>query len=288
MRNIFYCINNRANKGKQENDFTKMKKILIGLILIMPMYARAQNVVFNPGFDMVPWDTGWTVNVYGNGMATAASDTGDYYCYLYGTGGWNAGSGEGMITQIIPASKNCTCRVYFRLDIWTMEADGEIGIEVLKNSDWIPELHIVTGYIDSSQNWNLWEKTYDSTDIIQGIRFYAYGRSYHMNGTGSSHSTLCIDDVYIGGTIGVEESSPRSSLLTPRFSASPNPFTTSTTIKLSTLNSKSSTISTFDISGKLVEQTDNPIIGKDLKKGIYFVKVNNSKPFKIIKAGGIR
>lgn len=99
------------------------------------------------------------------------------------------------------------------------------------------------------------------------------------------------------GNISVEE---KSNIKTQAFqlSVSPNPFTSSTTIQFNpnsvgnraSLSAEGMTcsISIFDVSGKLIEKTDNPIIGKNLKPGVYFVRIGNSNPIKIIKMGSVK
>lgn len=66
---------------------------------------------------------------------------------------------------------------------------------------------------------------------------------------------------------------------------SPNPFVWQTIIQ--TLDTRLQTIDKqikiYDISGKLVEETENTVIGKNLKAGVYFVKFGNSESVKVIK-----
>lgn len=60
----------------------------------------------------------------------------------------------------------------------------------------------------------------------------------------------------------------------------PNPFTYSASV---TGKSKTVGISIYDLSGRLVEESKDNIIGRNLKKGIYFVKIEDHKPVKIVK-----
>lgn len=74
-------------------------------------------------------------------------------------------------------------------------------------------------------------------------------------------------------------------------SLSPNPFSQQTIIKFE--DSKIARledlkIRVYDVSGKLAEETDKTIIGKKLRPGIYFIKINNNKPLKITKIGSVR
>lgn len=65
----------------------------------------------------------------------------------------------------------------------------------------------------------------------------------------------------------------------------PNPFVSTTSIeyKVKSLESKDYKVQIYDISGKLVEETKNNTIGKNLKAGVYFVKIGELKPVKITK-----
>ena len=42
-------------------------------------------------------------------------------------------------------------------------------------------------------------------------------------------------------------------------------------------------IQVYDMMGRLVEETESGVIGKDLRAGVYFVKVKGYKPLKTIK-----
>lgn len=90
---------------------------------------------------------------------------------------------------------------------------------------------------------------------------------------------------YIPTHSAVEDSSNSTpQFLIPNPRAFPNPFINSTLINYNLpFTNCDLRISLYDISGKLIETTDNPIIGKNLKAGIYFVRVGKSKPVKITK-----
>jgi hypothetical protein len=82
-----------------------------------------------------------------------------------------------------------------------------------------------------------------------------------------------------------------------QISTYPNPFIRNTVISCSGIvngGSKTS-IKVYDITGKLVEEIDGIItsktgvtLGKNLKSGIYFVKVKNCKVEKIIKMKAVK
>lgn len=122
------------------------------------------------------------------------------------------------------------------------------------------------------------------------------GRAYALkagNGTGPGWSMFRHDlrhsGCFEGPWNGVEEQLPVSSKQLA-VNAEPNPFTTVTNIKWSvTSGQKTDKIKIYDLSGKLIEETKDNIIGKNLKTGVYFVKVNdNKKLLKIIKIGQIK
>lgn len=60
----------------------------------------------------------------------------------------------------------------------------------------------------------------------------------------------------------------------------PNPF--ADYAQISGIN-KTSRIRIYDVSGKLIRETENKTIGNDLENGIYFLRVEGYKPAKIIK-----
>ena len=60
----------------------------------------------------------------------------------------------------------------------------------------------------------------------------------------------------------------------------PNPFTYCASV---TGKSKTVRISIYDLSGRLVEESKDNTIGRNLKKGIYFVKIDDYKTVKIVK-----
>ncbi|MDD2890672.1 MAG: SBBP repeat-containing protein [bacterium] len=70
--------------------------------------------------------------------------------------------------------------------------------------------------------------------------------------------------------------------------ASPNPFAQKTVVSGQWSVDSKTKIRIYDISGKLVKETKDNVIGKDLKSGIYFVRVNDYKPIKVVKMSYIK
>lgn len=158
-------------------------------------------------------------------------------------------------------------------------------IEVNINNKWKMEWGDATGQyedIDSTKNWILWEKFYTASDTIREISFSAIMNTSSPDGDAGAR--FWIDDVYVAGErIGVEEKD-KYLMLNAELKAEPNPFFQSTVISYQlSVKDKETKIRIYDISGKLVEETKENIIGKNLKAGIYFLKINNYKPIKIIK-----
>ncbi|MDD2889277.1 MAG: kelch repeat-containing protein [bacterium] len=109
---------------------------------------------------------------------------------------------------------------------------------------------------------------------------------------------------YEGCATGTEEkSNPQSKIQNPQLEISPNPFTSTTVISYSGISylrnnsnnnstkgtvGKQANIKIYDISGKLLEEVKDNIIGENLKAGIYFVKIDGYKPIKVVKMSCIR
>ncbi|MFA5033598.1 MAG: SBBP repeat-containing protein [bacterium] len=110
---------------------------------------------------------------------------------------------------------------------------------------------------------------------------YVTGDSYGFSSSGDDCTTIKYS------CVGVEESNMKNQI--SNIQIFPNPFTQTTIIKLENSKLKESKIQIYDICGRLVRTTNNNILGEDLKKGVYFVKINdNKKLLKIIKIGGVK
>ncbi|MDD5530124.1 MAG: SBBP repeat-containing protein [bacterium] len=96
-------------------------------------------------------------------------------------------------------------------------------------------------------------------------------------------------------TVGAEEEKLNIKNQKSNIKIFPNPFVSKTVVSgsasgefRSAQQKKETKIQIYDISGKLVETTKDNVIGKNLKSGIYFVKIGEYKPMKVVKMGGIK
>ncbi|MDD2889426.1 MAG: T9SS type A sorting domain-containing protein, partial [bacterium] len=108
---------------------------------------------------------------------------------------------------------------------------------------------------------------------------------------GGANNSASYSDVWYSTGTGVEEKSNIKNQIS-KIETYPNPFVEKTVISYSgnksTNNPPQAEITIYDITGKLVEEPKDNIIGKTLKSGIYFVKVAGYKPIKITKMGEIK
>lgn len=104
------------------------------------------------------------------------------------------------------------------------------------------------------------------------------GRVLVTGGYDSPYHWSASCEIYTYGP-GVEEKS-NIKMQNAKLEAFPNPFIQFTRLAV---KDKTTKIQIYDISGKLVEETKDNIIGKKLKPGIYFVSVNKYKPIKAVK-----
>ncbi len=95
-------------------------------------------------------------------------------------------------------------------------------------------------------------------------------------------------DVYFrmkeADSVGVEErQETRDKRQETELEIQPNPFIRTTAIKLLSNQAIKGKVQVYDMVGRLVEETESKVIGKDLSPGVYFVKLREYKPIKIVK-----
>ncbi|MDD5530656.1 MAG: T9SS type A sorting domain-containing protein [bacterium] len=266
-----------------------MRKLFIFVILVAPLSVFADNLIFNGGFDMTPWDTGWVASEFGGSMAQVDIDTSKDIsppnaCHI-STWAMSGANRWGEIVQTIyPPAINCTCRAFLKYDIGVWSGRAEVRLKININNNWRKEWSDMAGGeedIDSTENWVIWEKVYTTNDTIRGISFSS--GSYTSQPDNMAGANLFIEDVYISGEeIGIEEN-PNIKNQNVKIEIFPNPFVQTTVVSGERSVDSKTKIQVYDISGKLVEETKNNVIGSNLKPGIYFVKVNNYKPVKVVK-----
>ena len=266
-----------------------MKKLLGFILLCIPLYVWGDNLIFNHGFDMTPWDTGWTIESNGSyGKGEASRDT-TYHsppqsCKLSASAYASLDGSYGMVyiyQEIIPAI-SCTCIVYLQNEFASGEGNTQILVKI--NGEWVKEWESN----GDNPSWTKWWKTYNPSDTVEGIKFYAVAWGL-LN---SAFAWFWIDDVYISGEeVGVEEDS-RLQIANCKVEISPNPFIQSTTIKYhlpanpsrhGTGRESKVSLEIYDITGRRVKTLVNEekeagnynvsFDARGLSAGIYFAKL---------------
>ena len=301
-----------------------MKKFFVLLSLVIPLYARGQNVVFNPGFDMVPWDTGWTIEIDTGTISRAplcsvaikaSADSGKgrnscYSCSLYADcGGYSLGGFNGgfhayskvTVTQTFDTITGTEVKAWVKIWICTTDFRGYdtlmVSIQVLVNSDkWLTvwDTAMINPYPIQQFTWKEICLSVDST--ISGIRFTSFVnyQLWSFQGGAGGASLFWIDDIWVGKA-GIEERELR--VESKELRVLPNPFIRSTNIRFEDDRLEDCKIRVYDMGGQLVEETKVGFedyrfkdckIGENLPTGVYFVKVAGYKPVKIIKIGGVK
>ncbi|MBI4722920.1 MAG: T9SS type A sorting domain-containing protein [Candidatus Stahlbacteria bacterium] len=280
-----------------------MRKYFVFIVLVLPIYAMGENVIFNPGFDMTPWDTGWTIEtdtaVGGScnteiAEAQAIPDTGKSPPNCCGLSSyvkldpypanWCGGTAyaETKVYQIFNEISSCSVKAQIKYlgggDGGGSYNEGTIDVQV--NGTW----------------QTIWGKGWETDTIwsnlsigvnnpITGIRFRT--KSYlYCSSLGSSAVELFyfwVDDIYVGQA-GVEESKELE-MKSEKLKAFPNPFVIFTEVRGQRTENR---IQVYDMMGRLVEKTKESIIGENLHPGFYFVKAKGYKPIKVIKLGDVK
>lgn len=276
-------------------------------ICVFAGVLRADNLVFNPGFDMTPWDSGWTITEegYGSAETSARQDTSDYYSFpqsakLYAwTGGYDCYALAEMF-QTIPPVKSCTCEVYLKGELWSCYGRADVSIQININGSWSMGWY-ADSWIDTVDTiWTKWDTVYTSSDTIRGIKFIAGASGgEHPMPPGGGQADFWIDDVCISGEeVGVEESE-KCKVKSLKLDASPNPFRYKTSIEFGDVGVKYiEPLQIYDLCGRVVRvfpitDSQSPMtkitwdgtdeLGKRLPVGIYLAKLITSQENKVLK-----
>ncbi|MCK4307933.1 T9SS type A sorting domain-containing protein [candidate division WOR-3 bacterium] len=246
-----------------------MKRVLIftGLVVFTGSLS-AGNFVFNPSFDMTPWDTGWTIDttIYNSHVEADSSKcySGHRSCNIVAEKTVSI-SEAGAIFQKVPKVINCTCRVYYQYFInaksippyYVSSAIAAVRIYVKINGRWECEWtrKVIADSIgedttDEISTWTKWEKVYDSKDTVSCIKFHStiplWGYSFY------AYASFWIDDIYISGEeIGVEEN---NEIANYKLQVYPNPFMKSIEFRVESSELKDSKLEIHDISGRIVRK----------------------------------
>ncbi len=290
-----------------------MKKLMVFIIFCIPVYVWGDNAVFNPGFDMSPWDSGWVKDTltevsWGYPDTAIANveiniDTGRSLpngCYLdcYARASvkpWDgiaSANGYAEIFQYFPEVINCTCKIYVKYKVFAIASFGATyakdEIALFIDGEWKPIWETVCdGYIPGGDT-TIWVEvctTLVNGENVSGIKFSVKGSvdinvgSSSSGGGGFSESNFWIDDVYISKVTGIEKKKEKKKRT---IKAYPNPFVGGIALNLSDLKEEEK-VRIYNSAGELVEESQENIIGRSLPAGLYFVKIKGYMPIKIIK-----
>ncbi|MFA5033496.1 MAG: SBBP repeat-containing protein, partial [bacterium] len=241
------------------------------------------------------WDKKYCTGRWAEATALALDSSGNVY--VTGKEGYTVGD----------TSVDCVTIKYNSLGdtVWIRKYEGQgyndcgTGIAVDTNGN-----AYVTGYSGGATSWDYATIKYSSSGSEEWVQRY--------NGPGSGDDrayAIAVDNkgyVYVTGssagssfdydyttikysTVGIEEPLTLDfGLGIWELKAFPNPFVKNTELRVKGSALKDNKIQIYDLGGRLVKTTHSNIIGNDLKKGIYFVKVNNYKPIKVVKMSYVK
>ncbi len=138
--------------------------------------------------------------------------------------------------------------------------------------------------------YHFFDRLMKDTTLSNGIigKAYDLARNDFMDATGSwlpaYHYNLFGDPALkqLGRYIGIEEVQTEPTF--SPISIYPNPFIHTTAIRYSLNENRNDLLLTiYDLSGRLIETIESNTIGKNLKSGIYFLKIEGYKPVKLVK-----
>ena len=101
----------------------------------------------------------------------------------------------------------------------------------------------------------------------------------------ASNSPYPVPLTLIVSGFGIAEESEKLKVKSENLKVSQNPFLQFTEVRSQRSEDR---IQVYDMMGRLVEEPKSHIVGKNLPRGIYFIKAKGYKPIKIIKLGGVR
>ncbi|MDD5528684.1 MAG: T9SS type A sorting domain-containing protein [bacterium] len=261
-----------------------MKKVLIGLMLIVPLSMFASEMITNGGFNSGV--TSWSPTIaHGGGRATPCYTK--YYsspasCEVYAYG-YKPSCQFSSITmsQTIKPVISCTCKIQYQYscDAPAMSVN-KISIILLinKKNDTVWTRGDYLYGMGENLVWTQWQGIYTDKDTITGIIF---GADIQSPGTSSYTDSVAfwIDDVSITGTpvVGIEEQGS----LKPSLQAVDLKIIKGK-IYLSAPKSINAELKIYDLCGRTKEVIYSGTLSKgdytftpNIKKsGVYFVKLS--------------
>lgn len=252
-----------------------MKKILMLIGFMLPIQVFAQ-----------VWVARYDGTTSGDGAyAIAVDDSG----YIYVTGSsidttnfWN----DYATIKYNTLGDTVWVRRY---DGPSRKGDGAYGIAIDEDGN----VYVTGGSYDTITGTDYATVKYNSSGDIEWVQRYngnandqdiAYAIALDNTGyvyvTGLSISLLTGYDYATikYSTVGVEENNDKENAECLMLNAYPNPFTRTTIIKFKDSKIEKLEdykIQIYDITGRLIEETNNTIIGKDLQSGISLLNVGN-------------
>ncbi len=266
-----------------------MHRICLAIFLFVP-FLCARNFIFNPGFDLDPWYTGWTIVAdSGEGFVGCEADTSKYIsspqsCLIWVSTGGVAASYLSIYQEFTPVC-NCTCSFYFCYNICDYNIGlSQVTISVKVNGEW---QCVWTGMFDPQPKWIHFYRVYGPYEVVSGIKFTVGGDC--GNHGGWAHCELWIDDVRVtSSTVAVEEG-----ILSSRnaFKITPNPFKNELSLEINypelSVSPPALLAKVFDPAGRLVKTLSiDPSAGQtywdgtdfrgcEVSKGMYIIKLEN-------------
>lgn len=232
-------------------------------------------------------------------------------CFLDSLNGWQVDKQRLFYTNIGPESLKVIDSFFNVNDFdfvdslngWAVADSGVIIHSINSGGTWVSETSGVTNkltcvdFVDSLNGWVVgsggcilrtrnggqsWIAESSSTSInLSKVQFIDTSHGYAVGDSGTI--------LYYGPFLAVEETGDNTmSRYGGAIQVFPNPFINTATVKFSAGNDWACLFKIYDVTGKLVGETDKTIIGKNLKPGIYFVKPGNSTPVKIVKISPLR
>ncbi|MFA5033019.1 MAG: T9SS type A sorting domain-containing protein [bacterium] len=270
-----------------------MKKYLILFIVVTGTNLFADEMIVNGGFDMSPWDTGWTNTVEHIGGVKQCDTTycsSSRSCFISVVGYIPSGPySKVTMSQTIKPTTSCTCTVMLKyreiIDYSTFIRYISISVTINGKDTTIHEIpRNYGGEIGENMVWTQFRRGYTDKDTITRIKFLVYVESP----TSSSYMNkvyLWIDDVSIAGApvVGIEEPS-QGSLKPPLQALDFKIIKNKISLSLPNDYYPNILLTIYDLSGRPKETVYSGTLSKGdytftpsiKKSGVYFVRLSTN------------